>query len=78
MSEYNKKHWQHTKEYVYELNTPTNKELQPFRMTDEVMVVGKFKGMHISKLPEYYIIWLIKNYRGLNNTSKKKLESYIK
>lgn len=74
---YNFRHWQHTKEFERELNTPTNKELQPFRMTDEVMVVGKFKGQKLHSLPQHYLKWLLKNYKGLSVSSKSKIKKYI-
>jgi len=78
MTDYNFRHWQHTKEFEKELNTPTNKTLQPFRTIDGIMEIGKYKGKHISTLPEHYIKWLIENYRGLNDTSKNKLKSFMK
>lgn len=77
MSDYNRRHWQHTKEFERELNTPTNKSLQPFRMTDEVMMIGKFKGQKLNSLPQYYLKWLLKNYKGLSVSSTQKIKKYI-
>lgn len=77
MSEYNWKHEQHTKEYEKELNSPVNKQLQPFRISDGIMVVGKFKGEHYTKLPKHYVEWLLKNYRGLSIGAKNMLNSLL-
>lgn len=74
---YNKRHWQHTKEFERELNTVTNKQLQPFRMIDGVMEIGKYKGQNISKVPQHYLKWLLSNYRGLTTTSKKTIKDLI-
>ena len=74
---YNRRHWQHTKEFENELNQPINKKLQPFRMTDGIMMIGKFKGKHISKVPKYYLDWLLKNYRGLSTGAKQMIEKYL-
>ena len=77
MSDYNRRHWQHTKEFERELNTPTNKTLQPFRMIDGIIEIGKYKGQHISKVPQHYLKWLLSNYRGLNNSSKNTIRDLI-
>ena len=74
---YNRKHWQHTKEFEKELNTPTNKQLQPFRMTDAIMEIGKYKGQHLSKVPKHYLQWLLSNYRGLTDSSKNTIKTLI-
>jgi uncharacterized protein (DUF3820 family) len=33
---------------------------EPFRVSDNVMQVGKYKGQKVSELPHYYIRWMIK------------------
>jgi uncharacterized protein (DUF3820 family) len=77
MADYNRRHWQHTKEYVHELNTPTNKVLQPFRMSDGIMSIGKYKGQHLSVVPKHYLNWLLKNYKGLSIGTKQKIKKFI-
>ncbi len=77
MADYNKKHWQHTKEYVTELNTPTNKQPQPFRMTDGIMTVGKYKGQHLSVVPKTYKYWLLNEWYGLTYSSKAEIRKFI-
>jgi len=73
----NFRHQQHTEKFYKELNSPKNKELQPFRYTDDIMVVGKHKGKHLSDLPKNYIKWLVKNYKGLSKSSEKILTQYL-
>lgn len=33
---------------------------EPFRVSDNVMQVGKYKGAKVSELPRHYILWMIK------------------
>ena len=35
-------------------------QLEPFRITDGVMKIGKYKGKKISELPTSYLKWMIK------------------
>jgi hypothetical protein len=77
MANYNKRHWQHTKEFERELNTPTNKVFQPFRMSDCIMMIGKYKGQHLSIVPKHYLNWLLKNYRGLSIGAKQQIKKFI-
>lgn len=77
MADYNFKHEQHKKEFFVELSSTKNKSIQPFRMLDEVMIVGKYKGMKLSEVPTYYLRWLLTNYRNLNNNSKIHLNKII-
>ena len=74
---YNRRHWQHTKEFEQELNQTINKQLQPFRMTDGIMMIGKHKGLHISKVPQHYLKWLLKNYKGLSIGAKSLIKQHI-
>ena len=43
-------------------NTKVTKtaQLEPFRITDGVMKIGKYKGKNISELPTSYLKWMIK------------------
>lgn len=77
MADYNRRHWQHTKEFEYELNSTINKQSQPFRMIDNIMVIGKFKGKHISDVPKYYLKWLLKNYKGLSIGSRNRISELL-
>lgn len=72
------RHEQHTEKYYKELNTPVNKRLQPFRYTDNIMMVGKYKGQKVDTLPKEYIEWLLKNYIGLSNGTIQRLENLLK
>lgn len=77
MGKYNFKHYQHTQEYVYELNKPTNKPNQPFRVMDEVLVVGKHRGKKLNEVPQHYLNWLLLNFKGLNDTSIRIIKKYL-
>jgi uncharacterized protein (DUF3820 family) len=60
--DYKFKHQQHTTKFINELNSVnTTKPFTPFRISDEVWVVGKYKGKKISETPVSYIQWAIKN-----------------
>ena len=57
-----RQHTQHTKKFINELNSVTSiKPFTPFRISDEVWIVGKHKGKKISETPASYIEWSIKN-----------------
>lgn len=77
MADYNKRHWQHTKEFENELNTPTNKHEQPFRISDGIMKVGKYKGQHISVVPKTYKYWLLNEWWGLTYSSKEIINKFL-
>lgn len=77
MADYNKRHWQHTKEFEKELNTPTNKHEQPFRHSDGIMKVGKYKGQHISVVPKSYKYWLLNDWWGLTYSSKEIIRKFL-
>ncbi len=36
------------------------KNLEPFRITDGVMKIGKYKGKKLSQIPREYLQWMIK------------------
>ena len=55
------KHLQHTKEFYYEVNSPTSKKFNPFRISDEVWLIGKYKGIKLINTPVNYISWSISN-----------------
>ena len=74
---YNRKHWQHTKEFEKELNTPTNKKPQPFRINDGIMSVGKYKGEHYRVIPVTYKYWLLNEWYGLTYSHKKLLNESL-
>ena len=60
--DYRFKHQEHTTEFINELNSVTGtKPFTPFRISDEVSIVGKHKGKKISETPSSYIEWSIKN-----------------
>lgn len=60
--DYRFKHQQHTTKFINELNSVTGtKPFTPFRISDEVWIVGKHKGKKISDTPASYIEWSIKN-----------------
>ena len=60
--DYRFKHQQHTTKFINELNSVTGtKPFTPFRISDEVWIVGKHKGKKISETPASYIEWSIKN-----------------
>jgi hypothetical protein len=60
--DYRFKHQQHTTKFINELNSVTGtKPFTPFRISDEVWIVGKHKGKKISETPSSYIEWSIKN-----------------
>ncbi len=75
--EYNFKHTQHTAKFINELNSVTSiKPFTPFRISDEVWLVGKYKGKKISEIPESYIRWAINNM-NLTSTAKSILNNKI-
>jgi len=74
---YNWRHEQHTKDFEKELNTPMNKLSQPFRISDGIMIVGKYKGQHYTQIPKHYVEWLLKNYKGLSVGVKNKLNELL-
>ncbi len=42
-------------------NQITGKQkLEPFRITDGVMKIGKYKGKKLSEIPREYLQWMIK------------------
>jgi hypothetical protein len=71
--DYKFKHQQHTAKFINELNSVTsNKPFTPFRISDEVWLVGKHKGKKISESPASYIEWAITNM-NLTDTARSIL-----
>jgi hypothetical protein len=71
-------HLQHTNRFINELNSvKPNKEIVAFRYSDEVWMIGKYKGLKLSETPTSYINWVLNNIR-LSPTSVSILENYSK
>jgi hypothetical protein len=58
---FRKAHTQHSKKFLYELNSINTKKLVAFRNYDEVWLIGKYKGTSINDTPTSYIEWAINN-----------------
>ena len=72
------KHLQHTTKFINELNSvKPNREIVAFRYSDEVWLIGKYKGLKLSETPTSYINWVLNNIR-LSPTSVSILETYNK
>ncbi len=72
------KHLQHTTKFINELNSvKPNREIVAFRYSDEIWVIGKYKGLKLSQTPVNYIQWVLDNIR-LSPTSVSILETYVK
>lgn len=72
------KHLQHTTKFINELNSvKPNREIVAFRYSDEVWLIGKYKGLKLSQTPVQYINWVLNNIR-LSPTSVSILETYSK
>lgn len=72
------KHLQHTTKFINELNSvKPNREIVAFRYSDEVWMIGKYKGLKLSQTPVNYIQWVLDNIR-LSPTSVSILETYVK
>lgn len=71
------KHEQHTKDFIKELNKPAQVQ-EPFRISDEVWKVGKYKGTKIQDTPTHYIKWIYNNFTNLSKSHKAMLEEIIK
>ena len=52
-------------------------QLEPFRITDGVMNIGKYKGKKISELPTSYLKWMIKEM-DLNPSRVTAIKDIIK
>lgn len=76
-TKFNKKHEQHTTKFINELNSVTsNKPFTPFRISDEVWLVGKHKGIKLIDTPVSYIKWAIENM-NLTETASSILKEKI-
>lgn len=74
--DYKFKHQQHTTKFINELNSVTsNKPFTPFRISDEVWVVGKYKGKKITESPASYIQWALNNM-NLTDTARSILNNH--
>ncbi len=73
------RHWQHTKEYLNEINSinKVKKEIEAFRYFDEIWLIGKYRGTQLNNTPVSYIKWAIENMK-LSSTSKSILRSKLK
>jgi hypothetical protein len=58
---FRKAHQQHTQKFIYELNAVKVKKLEAFRFSDEIWIIGKYKGTSINDTPTNYIKWVIEN-----------------
>ncbi len=70
-----RQHTQHTKKFINELNSVTSiKPFTPFRISDEVWLVGKYKGIKLDNIPKSYIGWVLNNF-NLTNTALSILKT---
>jgi hypothetical protein len=59
----NIRHRQHTEKFYYELNSVNaNKPNRPFRISDEIWLVGKYKGKKLDDIPKSYLEWVLKSF----------------
>ena len=56
----NKRHEQHTRGFRAEMNKIQNNSFKAFRNSDEVWIIGKYKGSKLSKTPLSYLRWVLK------------------
>jgi hypothetical protein len=71
------KHLQHTTRFINEVNSVTsNKPYTPFRISDEVWLVGKYKGVKLDSIPKSYINWVLNNF-NLTSTATAILKQKI-
>lgn len=70
------KHEQHTSDFYKELNTPKPVD-EPFRISDGRWKLGKFKGQKLEDTPQYYISWVLENFKNISNTHKSILKNLI-
>ena len=73
---YRGKHQQHTSKFINELHLPKNVPFTPFRISDEVWLVGKHKGIKLIDTPVSYIKWAIENM-NLTETASSILKEKI-
>jgi len=70
-----RKHTQHTSKFINELNSVTNmKPYTPFRISDEIWLVGKYKGIKLDNIPKSYIGWVLNNF-NLTSTALSILKT---
>lgn len=60
---FRKAHFQHSKKFNIELNSVASNYLEAFRFSDEVWIIGKYKGISLNETPKEYIKWAAANMR---------------
>jgi hypothetical protein len=71
------KHIQHSNKFINELNSINNKTpYTPFRISDEIWLVGKYKGFKLNNIPKSYLQWVLKQF-NLNGNAKSIIEEKI-
>ena len=71
------KHFQHTKSFNKEINTPNQNITTPFRLLDNVWLFGKYKGSKLDTIPVSYLSWVIENFSNLSSTHKVLIQQEI-
>lgn len=71
------KHFQHTKSFNKEINTPNQNITTPFRLLDSIWLFGKYKGCKLDTIPVNYLSWVIENYNNLSSTHKVLIQQEI-
>jgi hypothetical protein len=70
------RHTQHTRKFNIELNSITTKYTDAFRFSDEVWIIGKYKGTSLNNTPKEYIKWAAGNMK-LSPTAISILENKL-
>jgi hypothetical protein len=60
---FRKAHFQHSKKFNIELNSISSNYLDAFRFSDEVWIIGKYKGTSLNNTPKEYIKWAAGNMK---------------
>jgi hypothetical protein len=71
------KHTQHTEEFNKELHTPNQNVITPFRITDDIWLLGKYKGYKLDTIPVSYLEWVLKNFNNLSKTHKILIQQKV-
>jgi hypothetical protein len=67
-------HYQHSDKFYKELNSVKNIPEPVFRYSDEIWLIGKYKGIKLNNTPKQYINWAINNMK-LSSTALSILKS---